>query len=82
MAPSKYTPLGGFEPKTTQNRLLETTVFGSNPPSGVYSEETMESFYVDVVCYTQSENTVRLCVSERNHIPTRTKKNPGRADFL
>ena len=22
---SEYTPLGGFEPKTTKNRLLETT---------------------------------------------------------
>ena len=25
MASSEYTPLGGFEPKTAQNRLLETT---------------------------------------------------------
>ena len=27
MASSEYTPLGGFEPKTTKNRLLETTRF-------------------------------------------------------
>ena len=95
LASLEYTPLGGFEPKTTKNRLLETTslslslpvtvplslylffsvcifqsltllntlcfrkgaysvvsirqflvVFGSNPPSGVYSKDAKEVFAV------------------------------------
>ena len=44
----------------SSRRLL--VVFDSNPPSGVYSEEAMESFYVDVVSYTQSENTQSFCI--------------------
>ena len=57
--------------KTPKNYLIIVVssrwflvVFGSNPPSGVYSEETIESFYVDVVSYTQSENTQRFCIYE------------------
>ena len=55
-------------------------VFGSNPPSGVYSEEAKEVFAVGWLL--PGMFLLFQCVSERNHIPTRTRKNPGRADIL